>query len=77
MVATIVARVALGGGWLLLAAALAASFSAQARVAAALEGETAAKSGAGEGNPAGVAGAAALWLIVGGLTLVGVAALIA
>ena len=37
MVATTVARVALGGGWLLLGAALAASFSAQARVAAALD----------------------------------------
>jgi len=77
MVATIAARVALGGGWLLLGAALAASFSAQARVAAVLDSLA-----AGGGDSRGVAmsgpaGAAALWLIVGGLTLVGLAALIA
>jgi hypothetical protein len=77
MVATITARVALGGGWLLLGAALAASFSAQARVAAVLDALS-----AGGGDSRGVAmsgpaGAAALWLIVAGLTLVGLAALIA
>jgi len=77
MVATIAARVALGGGWLLLGAALAASFSAQARVAAVLDSLA-----AGGGDSRGVAmsgpaGAAALWLIVGGLTLVGLAALVA
>jgi len=77
MVATIAARVALGGGWLLLGAALAASFSAQARVAAVLDSLA-----AGGGDSRGVAmsgpaGAAALWLVVGGLTLVGLAALIA
>jgi hypothetical protein len=77
MVATIAARVALGGGWLLLGAALAASFSAQARVAAVLDSLA-----AGGGDSRGVAmsgpaGAAALWLIVGGLMLVGLAALIA
>ena len=77
MVATIPARVALGGGWLLLGAALAASFSAQARVAAALDSLSV---GGGDSRGAamsGAVGAAALWLIVGGLTLVGLAALIA
>jgi hypothetical protein len=77
MVATVGARVALGGGWLLLAAAFAASFNAQAHVAAALEAAAASGSRPGNGNPSGAAGAAALWLILGGLTLVGLAALIA
>jgi hypothetical protein len=77
MVATIATRVALGGGWLLLGAALAASFSAQARVAAVLD-SLAAGGGDSRGVAmSGTAGAAALWLIVGGLTLVGLAALIA
>ena len=77
MVATVAARVALGGGWLLLGAALAASFSAQARVAAVLDSLSLGsgdRRGAAMSSPAG---AAALWLIVGGLTLVGLAALIA
>jgi hypothetical protein len=77
MVATIAARVALGGGWLLLGAALAASFSAQARVAAVTDSLAV---GGGDSRAvamSGPAGAAALWLIVGGLTLVGLAALIA
>ena len=77
MVATITARVALGGGWLLLGAALAASFSAQARVAAVLDPLS---GGGGDSRGAamsGPAGPAALWLIVSGLTLVGLAALIA
>ena len=77
MVATTGARVALGGGWLLLGAALAASFSAQARVAAGLDGGAGSRSGADLGVTSGAAGAAALWLIVGGLTLVGLAALVA
>jgi hypothetical protein len=70
------ARVSLGVGWLLLGAALAAAFSAQAQVARALE------SLAGDDNPPrttgiapGPAGAAALWLIVAGLALVGLAVL--
>jgi hypothetical protein len=77
MVATVAARVALGGGWLLLGAALAASFSAQARVAAVLDSLS---GGGGDSRGAamsGPAGPAALWLIVSGLTLVGLAALIA
>ena len=77
MVATVSTRVALGGGWLLLAAALAASFSAQARVAAVLDSLAA---GGGDSRGAAMSGApgvAALWLIVSGLTLVGLAALLA
>ena len=77
MVATTGARVALGVGWLLLGAALAASFTAQGQVAnimagAALPGT----SQPGIVSPGGV-GAAAPWLIMGGLAMVGVAALIA
>jgi hypothetical protein len=77
MVATTGARVALGAGWLLLGAALAASFTAQGQVAntmasAALPGS----SQPGVISPGG-AGAAAPWLIMAGLALVGVAALIA
>jgi hypothetical protein len=77
IVATVGARVALGGGWLLLGAALAASFSAQARVAAALDAGAPSRSGVVQAVTSGAAGAAALWLIVGGLTLIGLATLIA
>ena len=76
IVATVGARVALGGGWLLLGAALAASFSAQARVAAALDVGAPSRSGVVQVT-SGAAGAAALWLIVGGLSLIGLATLIA
>jgi hypothetical protein len=65
------ARVALGGGWTLLLAAVAAAFSAQARVAAALESpdnERPISSGPG--------GALAMWLIVVGLAVVGLSVLI-
>ena len=70
------ARVALGGGWVLLLCALAASFVAQANVGEAL-------THIGEGDlrrdaaSSGASGAIAPWLIVIGLTLVGVAVLIA
>ena len=77
IVATVGARVALGGGWLLLGAALAASFSAQARVGAALDAGVPSRSGVVQAVTSGAAGAAALWLIVGGLTLIGLATLIA
>jgi hypothetical protein len=72
-------RVALGGAWLLLLAAIAASFTAQSRVAAALDPLT----GALHGTPrrsdvsSGVSGALALWFIVCGLALVAVAVLTA
>jgi hypothetical protein len=61
------ARVALGAGWLFLVAAFAASFVAQSRVAdAASRTDDAAVD-------SGVAGSLALWLIVAGLALVGIA----
>jgi hypothetical protein len=78
MVATAGARVALGVGWLLLTGALAASFSAQGQVAHAMAG--AMMPGATPTNAgvvAGPAGAAAPWLIMAGLAMVGMAALIA
>jgi hypothetical protein len=72
-------RVALGAGWLLLLAAFAASFVAQARVAASLDSLTKSDDGAsGSGVLAsGAAGALALWLLVAGLALVCAAVLIA
>ena len=67
-------RVALGVGWALLLAALAASFAAQSRVGATLDRID-------ELRPrdvgSGLAGAIAPWLIVAGLAVIGVAVLIA
>jgi hypothetical protein len=71
------ARVALGSGWLLLAMAFAAAFSAQAQVARALEALAADDGAARSPSVVSAGGTAALWLIVGGLTLVGIAVLIA
>lgn len=71
------ARVSLGVGWLLLLGAIAASFIVQSRVAAAVD---ALASGDDRGRGAirfGASGAFALWLMIGGLVLVGLAALIA
>lgn len=70
------ARAALGGGWLLLLGAIGMSFTAQSRVAAALDrvGTIADRRDA---VSSGVAGALALWFIVVGLALIGVAVLIA
>ena len=73
------ARAALGGGWLLLLAAFAASFLAQSRVAASLDSFTKSDdAGPGIIAPAsGAGGALALWLLVAGLALVCVAVLVA
>jgi hypothetical protein len=71
------ARVSLGAGWLFLLGATAASFAAQSRAAAAVDGLT---TGADERSGAigsGLAGALALWLLLCGLVLVGAAALLA
>jgi hypothetical protein len=70
------ARVAIGGGWLLLLGAMAMSFVAQSQVAAALDrvGSIADRRDA---TSSGVAGALALWLIVLGLALVGIAVVVA
>jgi len=67
----VVARVLLGGGWVLLLAAVAASFGAQSRVAAALDVSS-------DDRPisSGAGGVLAVWLIVAGLALVGVAVLV-
>jgi len=70
------ARVALGLGWALLLGALAASFSAQSAVAAALDRGTA-STDPRDFSLGSVAGALALWLIVLGLALVGLAVLVA
>jgi len=72
----VAARAAIGGGWLLLLGAIAMSFVAQSQVAAALDrvGSIADRRDA---VSSGVAGALALWLIVLGLALVGLAVLIA
>jgi len=64
------ARVTLGGAWLLLLAAFASSFVAQSHVA-----EAASRTDERDVD-SGVAGAFALWLIVLGLALVGVAVLV-
>jgi len=64
------ARIALGGGWLLLLLAFACAFMAQSQIAEALNRD--------DGRlDAGMLGALALWFIVAGLTLVGLAVLVA
>jgi hypothetical protein len=70
------ARIALGGGWLLLGVALAAAFSAQAQVARALESLAVGDGGTRSPSLASPGGTAALWLIVGGLMSVATAVLI-
>lgn len=70
------ARVALGGGWLLLLGSIAMSFMAQSQVAAALD-RVGSISDRRDAASSGVAGALTLWLIVLGLALVGLAVLIA
>jgi hypothetical protein len=63
------ARVALGGGWLLLLLAFASSFTAQSQIAEALARDEG-------GTRGGIAGDLALWFIVAGLVLVGLAVLV-
>jgi hypothetical protein len=70
------ARLALGVGWLLLLGAIAMSFVAQSQVAASLD-RADAPAGRRDAVSSGTAGALALWLIVLGLALVGLAVLIA
>lgn len=66
------ARVALGGGWLLLLAALAASFVGQAAVTRGLI-----RADAGDSVSPGTAGALAPWLLVSGLAVIGLGVLLA
>jgi hypothetical protein len=69
-------RMLVGGGWLLLLAAFASAFSGQSTVAAALD-TLARNDGAGVRPAAwGAAGTLAVWLIVAGLALVGLAVLV-
>jgi hypothetical protein len=70
------ARAALGGGWALLLGAVAASFVAQSTVASALD-RLDERADRRDAASSGVAGALALWLIVLGLALAGLAVLIA
>jgi hypothetical protein len=66
-------RVALGVGWLLLLAALAASFAAQSAVTRGLDRTTDARDFASSGT----AGALAPWLLVSGLAVIGLGVLFA
>ena len=68
------ARGTLGAGWLLLLGAVAASFVAQARVAAAVE--ALADGDDRHAIRSGAPGGFALWLTIGGLLLSGLAALL-
>jgi len=70
------ARAALGGGWALLLGAVAASFVAQSTVASALD-RLDERADRRDAASSGAAGALALWLIVLGLALAGLAVLIA
>ena len=69
------ARVALGLGWALLLAALAAAFFAQTRVGTALDRIDQAMP-RWDTIESGLAGTAAPWLIIAGLAVIGVAVLI-
>ena len=74
--ASLGARLALGGGWVLLLAALASAFVAQSGVADALSRIDEANGGREALRP-GAAGTLSPWLIVIGLALVGVAVMLA
>ena len=67
------ARITLGFGWLFLLGAVAASFVAQSRVAAAVDAP--ASGDDRRAIPSAASGAFALWLMIGGLILVALAAL--
>jgi hypothetical protein len=71
----IAARLSLGGGWLFLLGAVAASFVAQSRTAAAVEALASGDHRFGS-IQSGAIGALALWLTICGLMLVGFAALL-
>jgi hypothetical protein len=72
------ARVMLGGGWVLLLAALSLSFAAQAGVSRALAriDDAVVQTARRDDVTAGTAGAFVPWLIVGGLALIGLAVLV-
>lgn len=68
-------RVTFGAGWLLLLGAIAAAFTAQSGIAAAVD----AVASGDDRRPirSGAAGTLALWLLIGGLLLAGLAVLLA
>ena len=68
------ARVALGFGWLFLLGAIAAAFTAQSRIAAAIDAQAAGDDR--QSIRAGASGGVALWLTICGLLLSGLAALL-
>jgi hypothetical protein len=70
-------RVSLGFGWLFLIAAIAASFIAQSRAAAAVDALANGDDSRRGAIRSGASGAFALWLTICGLVLAGLAALIA
>ncbi len=71
------ARASLGVGWLLLLSAIAASFIEQSRVSAAVDALANGDDSRRGAIRSGASGAFALWLMICGLVLVGLAALIA
>jgi hypothetical protein len=71
------ARASLGAGWLFLLGAIAASFIAQSGAAAALHALATDVGGDASASRSGASGAVALWLMIGGLILVGLSALLA
>jgi len=75
------ARVALGGGWLLLLLAFALAFTAQSRIARSLDQDVRGEGAPGVNNAArveaGIAGDLAVWFIVAGLAFVALAVLVA
>jgi hypothetical protein len=74
---SVAARVLLGFGWLFLLGAIAASFIAQSRAAAAVDALANGDDSRHGAIRSGASGAFALWLMIGGLVLAGLAALIA
>ena len=77
MAGSVAGRVLLGGGWVLLLAAVAAAFSAQSKVAAALDALARDDGASVRPIASGAAGTMALWMIVAGLAVVGLAMLAA
>ena len=71
------ARVSLGFGWLFLLGAIAASFIAQSRAAAAVDALANGDDSRRGAIRSGASGTFALWLMICGLVLVGLAALLA
>jgi hypothetical protein len=75
LIASIGAKVALGVGWLFLLGAIAASFTAQSRIAAAIDAQAAGDDR--QSIQSGAWGGFTLWLMICGLLLAGLAALLA